>query len=483
MTRKEFIDYIAPVIVADSNQRDLLPSPRIAQAILESQSGTSQLAVEAKNLFGLKDNNQWGGKIYNKLTGEYYSGQYTQVTANFQAYDTWEESVYWQGWYLENRKFSANSKTTVYGALKGVRDYKTFCRLLKECNYATSPTYAENLIGVIESEGLAKYDTMDVPNTNPVPGEKPVVPAGKKMALTVGHSKLKNGSYTSANGKPFGGVLEYEYNKELAPLLKKWMEKAGWVVDLIVCPEGQFTAAKQESSYKLNIVNDASKGYDLICELHLNASGTHTATGEEVLYISESGKKYAERVSAKLSTMIKKHGAGIVHRDNLYMLTKTKPVSIMLESFFCDNKKDCEAMADKDKVAKLIAEGIVGFDIEDKKEEPVVKPEPTPEPIPQPDPKPTPEPPVEEKPAEPKPPATTEPKEIKYWIQVGAFGVRENADRRVTELKKKGFSAFVKVVNNLNAVQAGAFSTIEAAKAAQDKLEKSGFRTILQENK
>ena len=481
MTRKEFIDYIAPVIVRDSNKRDLLPSPRIAQAILESQSGTSELAVIAKNLFGLKDNNQWGGRVYNKLTGEYYSGNFTRVTANFQAYDTWEESVYWQGWYLENRKFSPNSKTLVYGKLRGVRDYEEFCRLLKSCGYATSPKYAENLINVIKSEGLDKYDTMEVsesPDPTTSGTQQPATVPAKKMALTVGHSKLKSGAYTSANGTPFGGVLEYAYNKELAPLLQKWMIRGGWACDLIICPEGQFTSSKQESSYKLNLVNDASKDYDLVCELHLNASGSHTATGEEVLYISNGGKAYAEAVSNKLATMIKRHGKGITYRDNLYMLTKTKPVSIMLESFFCDNKNDCEAMKDKDKVARLIAEGIVGHEINDTVDS-NVNPQPKPE-------EPVVTPPVDtpvetkpDKPVEPEKPA--EKPKAKYWIQVGAFGVEENAKKRVDALSESGVASFVKMVGNLHVIQAGAYSTLEAAKRQQEFVESRGFRTILQE--
>ena len=36
-----------------------------------------------------------------------------------------------------------------------------------------------------------------------------------KIALTVGHSILKNGNYTSASGADCGGVNEYEYNKKL----------------------------------------------------------------------------------------------------------------------------------------------------------------------------------------------------------------------------------------------------------------------------
>ena len=77
MTKKEFIDYIAPFIVKDSNQRNFLPSPRIAQAVLESGSGTSLLATKAFNIFGVKDNNQWEGKTFSTVTGEYYGSGYT----------------------------------------------------------------------------------------------------------------------------------------------------------------------------------------------------------------------------------------------------------------------------------------------------------------------------------------------------------------------------------------------------------------------
>lgn len=455
MTKQEFISIVAPLIVEDSNKRNLLPSPRIAQAILESGSGSSELAQKAFNLFGLKDNNQWDGKTYNKLTGEYYSGTYTEVTANFQAYDSWEESVFWQGWYLQNRKFSPTSTSLVYGALQGVRDYKEFCRLLKSCGYATGPNYAENLIKLIEENNLTQYDVETVPV-----GPDNDTPIGK-LALTVGHSLKKNGAYTSADGRGHGGVLEYEYNKELAPLVKKWVEKANWKCDVIICPERKFTAAVEERDYKLPIVNKG--GYDLICELHLNASNLHNATGEEVLYVSAAGKKYAEAISDKISTMINKHGSGIVYRDNLYMLTKTKPVCVMIETFFCDNSIDCGKMTDKNKVAKLIAEGIVGHSI-NASDEPVVKPQPTP--------------------IDPNPGTEEEVKQndtIRYWIQCGAFGVKENATRRVNALKVAGIASFIKQLDGLNVVQAGAFKTLEAATAHQNHIKSKGFETILRD--
>lgn len=180
----------------------------------------------------------------------------------------------------------------------------------------------------------------------------------KRIGLFVGHSKLKNGNYTSSTGVK----NEYLYNKELGAELKKVFEKAGQPCDLIICPEGKFTSAKQESTYKLPIVNSGK--YDLIVELHLNAYNG-TAKGAEVLYLSNSGKAIAERVQKKLKT--KFTDRGIKKRDNLYMLTKTNPVSIMLETFFTDSAEDCkiaDSLGTKG-VAKLIAEGILDGEIKE----------------------------------------------------------------------------------------------------------------------
>ena len=182
-----------------------------------------------------------------------------------------------------------------------------------------------------------------------------------KIALTVGHSKLKNGNITSANGF----INEYEYNKNLAPLIVKYLKQLGHDVDLIICPEKQFVKSTEESKYKLNIVNNGK--YDLIVELHLNASDSSTANGTEVLYISDDGKAYAERIQVKLSTLF--HSRGINLRNNLYILTKTKPVAIMLESFFCTSESDCNIGKDKDKVARLIAEGIANKNIPEEVKE------------------------------------------------------------------------------------------------------------------
>lgn len=176
-----------------------------------------------------------------------------------------------------------------------------------------------------------------------------------KIILTVGHSLLKNGYYTSADGRPFGGVLEYTYNKNIVGMIATYLRKAGHTVDTLICPEKTFSKSTEEKAYKVPKVN--AVGYDLVAELHLNASKLHNASGCSVLYKSEAGKQIAQKVQSSLSTVFKNNG--IQKRDDLYMLNSTKPVAIMLETFFCDSSSDCEK-ADKTDVALLIAEGIHG---------------------------------------------------------------------------------------------------------------------------
>lgn len=221
----------------------------------------------------------------------------------------------------------------------------------------------------------------------------------QKIGLFVGHSKLKSGAYTSANKI----VNEYEFNKQLGRDLKAQFEAIGQPCDLIICPEGTFTSSKQEDDYKLPIANSGK--YDLIVELHLNAFDG-TAKGSEVLYCSNSGKVVAQRVQDKLKTQF--NNRGIKFRDGLYMLKKTKPVAIMIETLFCDNQEDVDK-ANKigtKGIAKLIAEGVCDTTINN-------------------------------------PSTASTNTNIQYRVMAGAFVDKKNAEERVKLLKSYGIDAFI----------------------------------------
>lgn len=252
---------------------------------------------------------------------------------------------------------------------------------------------------------------------------------------------MKTGVCTSADGRPYGGVLEYAYNKDIVNQAAAYLRQAGHAVDVLICPELQFSRSTEEKNYKVSKAN--AGGYDLVAELHLNASALHNARGCEVLYYSEAGKAVAQRIQDKMSTVFKDRG--VQRRTGLYMLKSTKPTAVMIESFFCDSSADCE-LAEKTDVALLIAEGIHGGDIEADPEE-------------------------------------SRPTGMLYRVQSGAFAVRANADHLLAELKSKGYDAFIAMADLggqiLYRVQVGAYSIHSNAEAMRDRLLADGYDAII----
>ena len=96
MKKSEFIQKIAPLVVAENKKRGfpLFSSVVIAQAICESAWGQSTIMMKANAIFGIKATKSWNGKVYNAKTQECYDGKtYTNITACFRAYNSLEESI------------------------------------------------------------------------------------------------------------------------------------------------------------------------------------------------------------------------------------------------------------------------------------------------------------------------------------------------------------------------------------------------------
>lgn len=148
LSRQQFIEKIKDTSIVQSNLINVLPSLTIAQAILESNNGNSELATQANALFGIKAND-WTGKKYSKLTKEVVNGQTITVNADFRAYDNWADSI------ADHSKLFLKER---YKALINEKDYKKACYAVKEAGYATDTNYASKLIKLIEENSLYKYD-------------------------------------------------------------------------------------------------------------------------------------------------------------------------------------------------------------------------------------------------------------------------------------------------------------------------------------
>lgn len=156
---------VGALFTADQKKSGILASISLAQFILESGYGKSELAQGANNCFGMKmslSGNTWGGStwdgksVYTKETKEQNKdGSYETITADFRKYGCIEDSIADHSAYLLGAK---NGSKLRYEGLKDCTDYRKVAQIIKDGGYATSLTYVEKLCGIIERWGLNKYD-------------------------------------------------------------------------------------------------------------------------------------------------------------------------------------------------------------------------------------------------------------------------------------------------------------------------------------
>ena len=125
----------------------------LAQGILESGSGKSKLAAEANNHFGIKCHDTWNGAtmhLDDDAPNECFR-KYKSVDQSFEDHSVFlKKPRYEELFVLE------------------ITDYKGWAQGLKKCGYATSSTYAKNLIDLIEKYELTQFDTEQKPNEHSV---------------------------------------------------------------------------------------------------------------------------------------------------------------------------------------------------------------------------------------------------------------------------------------------------------------------------
>jgi hypothetical protein len=149
--QKNFIEKIAKAVKANMGAYNIkVASPVIAQAIIESGWGKSQLAAKYHNYFGLKCGSSWKGKSVNMSTKEEYTaGTLTPIKDNFRVFDSLEAGV---------KGYFDFINTSRYSNLKGVTDPETYVKNIKADGYATSSTYVTTIMNCIKSYSLTQYD-------------------------------------------------------------------------------------------------------------------------------------------------------------------------------------------------------------------------------------------------------------------------------------------------------------------------------------
>lgn len=154
-----FIEKVANLIKKYNNQFGFCNvSVPLAQCILESGWGGSELAKNANNYFGLKHRD---GRcpsacgVYYKIGSEQNpDGSYSSDAMCWEKFDSLESCV--KGYY----EFLSNAPGGRYDNLKGVLSPDIYVRLIKDDGYATSLDYVDKILNVINKNELRKYDVL-----------------------------------------------------------------------------------------------------------------------------------------------------------------------------------------------------------------------------------------------------------------------------------------------------------------------------------
>jgi N-acetylmuramoyl-L-alanine amidase len=329
MTIEKFIEELARLVKKYAPLYGIgVHSPIIAQAILESDKGRSELAVNAYNFFGLKwrtgrcpTSNGWYIKVGSEQNAD---GSYTNSIMKWCKFADMENGVigYFDFINISN-----------YSNLKGVTDPRTYLENIKADGYATSLKYVDNLMKVIESYNLTKYDNMEE-----------VSKMSKKVFIGVGHGGTDPGASKY--------LVEKDVNLNMAVACKEYLEANGVVVKM--------SRTKDENDPVAEEVKECNAfGPDLAVDVHNNAGG---GDGFEVIASVTGGvsRTLAENIEGEVKK-IGQNSRGIKTRKNsrgtdyFAFIRGTKCPAVIVEGVFVDNAEDAKIA---DTMAKQKAFGV-----------------------------------------------------------------------------------------------------------------------------
>lgn len=298
----------------------ILPSLTIAQAIIESDWGRSDLA-QHHNYFGIKASKDWIGKTYDKLTGEVYNNQPTKVQATFRVYPSAQAGV------QDHRTFLLRSH---YSRVWDQNNPAIAAREIKAVGYATALDYARTLTSTIENYNLTQYDKEFAQMT--------------KIFLSPS-SQERNLYATPAHPS------EETICNKIADVTEAILKEHGFLV-----MQNDPSGSPSDHARKANAYEPA-----LVVPIHTNAGGGH---GTEVFCynpanLNSKSTKAAQHIYRHLSALTPTQDRGIKKNVEFYEIRNTNAPCVYIEVAFHDNPEDAAwIISHIHAIAEKIAHGI-----------------------------------------------------------------------------------------------------------------------------
>lgn len=140
---QQYIEQYKEIAIEQMYKWKIPASITLAQGLLESGAGQSDLAVGGNNHFGIKCHDWKGKKVYRDDD---------EKNECFRSYNTVYDS------FEDHSRFLSTGQR--YKSLFSLRttDYRGWANGLQTAGYATNPQYAQRLVNLIELYNLDRYD-------------------------------------------------------------------------------------------------------------------------------------------------------------------------------------------------------------------------------------------------------------------------------------------------------------------------------------
>ena len=135
-----------PFAMQASQASGVPPQLMLGQAALESGWGKREIRMadgsNSFNLFGIKANAGWNGKVAEVMTTEYKNGVAYKQVEKFRAYSSYAEAFQdYAGLISNNPRYA--------GVLQQGGDVAGMAQAIQKAGYATDPKYADKLVSVM----------------------------------------------------------------------------------------------------------------------------------------------------------------------------------------------------------------------------------------------------------------------------------------------------------------------------------------------
>lgn len=213
-----YLDIYKSIAIREMERTGIPASIKLAQGILESDAGRSELSSKYNNHFGIKCHSDWTGERYYKEDDDVDPVTGQLIKSCFRAYKNSEESFIAHSEFLRDPR-----KVNRYGFLFQLdnKDYVSWANGLERAGYATASDYSEKLIRLIEDLQLNRYDQMssgDIINANKPNKPRPTDPFEVPSGNNSGNSGNSGNSNNASAGTFEGERNNVRFVKVTAPL-------------------------------------------------------------------------------------------------------------------------------------------------------------------------------------------------------------------------------------------------------------------------